>query len=76
MMFNNFKLPKDHTFIYLDVVNLFGNLMKDVVEIINIKWGTIREHSEINQRLLLEIIQFILDDDYRVFRGRKLMDVQ
>lgn len=70
-MLNNFKLPHDCTLISLDVVNLFGNLGKStVVEVMNIKWDIIKEHTKINKKLFLEMVQFILENNYFVFQER------
>lgn len=70
-MINNFKLPQDCTLISLDVVNLFGNLGKStVVEVMNIKWDIIKEHTKINKKLFLEMVQFILENNYFVFQER------
>lgn len=67
---NNFILPADYTLISLDVVNLFGNLDKhDVIKVIKEKWNQIKNHTQINMELFLEIVSFLLENNYCTYKG-------
>ncbi|XP_045466743.1 uncharacterized protein LOC123675429 [Harmonia axyridis] len=73
---NNFKLPENYTLISLDVINLFGNLDKnDIIEVLKQKWDKIKEHTNINMELFMEIILFILNNNYCVFKEKYYLQI-
>lgn len=68
---NNFQLPNNHKIVSFDVVNLFGNLDKNnIIRILEKKWETIQYHAKMDKDLFLEIIQYILENNYCTFRGK------
>ncbi|XP_044749651.1 uncharacterized protein LOC123310247 [Coccinella septempunctata] len=68
---NNFQLPNNHKIVSFDVVNLFGNLDKNnIIRILEKKWETIQHHTKMDKDLFLEIIQYILENNYCTFRGK------
>lgn len=67
---NDFEIPDDHRLISLDVVNLFGNLeKKKIIEILKLKWENIRPHTNLDMNLFMEIITFLLENNYCTFQG-------
>ncbi|XP_045463451.1 uncharacterized protein LOC123673068 [Harmonia axyridis] len=73
---NNFKLPENYTLISLDFINLFGNLDKnDIIEVLKQKWDIIKEHTNINMELFMEIILFILNNNYCVFKEKYYLQI-
>ncbi|KXJ76535.1 hypothetical protein RP20_CCG009440 [Aedes albopictus] len=63
------KLPEGYVLVSFDVVSLFTNIPKDLVlrNIIE-NWSDIKEATNINLDLFLEIVEFCLDSSYFCFR--------
>lgn len=73
---NNFMLPQDHVLVSLDVINLYGNIYKElVIKVLNLKWNSIREHTTIPRERFLELVSFVLDNNYFTFQGNYYLQV-
>lgn len=69
---NNSKLHQNYVVIYLHVVNLFGNISKELVTSIIIgKWQQIKSHTNINKNVFLEVVHFIFDNNYYIVSWSK-----
>ncbi|XP_044760159.1 uncharacterized protein LOC123317619 [Coccinella septempunctata] len=67
---NNFELPPDYVVISLDVVNLFGNISKELVlKAIEFHWDKIEACCNISKEYFKEIITFLLESGYFMFDG-------
>ncbi|XP_044744509.1 uncharacterized protein LOC123306525 [Coccinella septempunctata] len=67
---NNFELPPDHVVISLDVINLFGNISKELVlKAIEFHWDKIEACCNISKEYFKEIITFLLESGYFMFDG-------
>lgn len=76
---NDMHVPQNHEIISLDVINLFGNISRDVViKVLNERWGTIDPHfncpkissSPKRKQLFIEMILFTLDNNYFTYEDR------
>ncbi|XP_062715777.1 uncharacterized protein LOC134291698 [Aedes albopictus] len=68
---NSVQLPPDYVLISLDVVSLFTCIPKDLVirDVIN-NWENIKQHTDINLDLFLEMTEFCIDCSYFRFKGQ------
>lgn len=67
---NNFELPPDYVVISLDVVNLFGNISKELVlRAMEFHWNKIEAVCNISKEYFKEIITFLLESGYFMFDG-------
>ncbi|XP_044758812.1 uncharacterized protein LOC123316653 [Coccinella septempunctata] len=70
MKVNNIEIPSDYVVISLDVINLFGNISKELVlEAIESNWNKIEEVCNIPKEYFKEIITFLLESGYFIFDG-------
>ncbi|XP_044762033.1 uncharacterized protein LOC123319229 [Coccinella septempunctata] len=68
---NNFELPPGYVLISLDVVNLFGNISRELVlAALDDSWDKISEHCTIPQEKFKQIITFLMDSGYFMFNGK------
>lgn len=73
---NNQIIPPGYQLASLDVVNLFGNIYKELVlEVIEVKWSIIEEHCNVPKALFLEIIEFLLTNNYFTFQGEYYVQI-
>lgn len=62
---NGFVLPCDYVVASLDVVNLFGNLSKELITTVIIEnWPEICRKTNVSKELFLELLHFVLDNNY------------
>ncbi|XP_062714231.1 uncharacterized protein LOC134291004 [Aedes albopictus] len=65
------KVPEDHVIVSFDVISLFTNVPKELIlRAIREDWDRIKEHTQINMYLFLEIVNFCLDNSYFMFRSQ------
>ncbi|XP_062538225.1 uncharacterized protein LOC134206513 [Armigeres subalbatus] len=68
---NGTQLPPNHMLVSLDVTALFTSIPKHlVIENVRQKWNDIKQHTNINQSLFVEIIEFCIDSSYFVYEGQ------
>lgn len=68
---NDLAIPPEYEVVSLDVVNLFGNIYKELVmKVLETKWSKIEEHCNVPKTLFMEIVEFILDNNYFMFEGK------
>lgn len=68
---NNLNLPNNYVVVSFDVVNLFGNISKELVTtVIKKKWQDINRTTNISQDLFLELIHFVLDNNYFLYEDQ------
>lgn len=74
---NTVTIPPGYKMVSFDVVSLFTNIPRELVEhdIIN-RWNTIAPHTQINLDLFLEIVSFCMDASYFVFRNQHYLQIQ
>lgn len=66
---NNVQLPPDYVLISLDVVSLFTCIPRElVVQNVIMHWEAIKEHTDINLDLFLEITEFCINCSYFQFK--------
>ncbi|XP_062538217.1 uncharacterized protein LOC134206504 [Armigeres subalbatus] len=70
------QLPPGYVLISLDVVSLFTSIPKDLVlrDVIN-NWVNIKQNTDINLDLFLEITEFCIDCSYFQFKGQFFQQV-
>ncbi|XP_062704303.1 uncharacterized protein LOC134286667 [Aedes albopictus] len=68
---NSVQLPPDYVLISLDVVSLFTCIPKNLVirDVIH-NWENIKQHTDINLDLFLEMTEFCIDCSYFRFKGQ------
>ncbi|XP_062539104.1 uncharacterized protein LOC134207396 [Armigeres subalbatus] len=73
---NSIQLPPGYVLISLDVVSLFTCIPKDLVlrDVIN-NWVNIKQNTDINLDLFLEITEFCIDCSYFQFKGQFFQQV-
>lgn len=65
---NNLTIPDGYELASLDVINLFGNIYNEmVIKVINNKWPKIEQHCNIPKALFIEMIEFVLSNNYFTF---------
>lgn len=64
------RLTNNYILISLDVVSLFTNVHKDLInQIIEERWDVIREYVKLDKETLLELINYCFDSGYFIFEG-------
>lgn len=67
---NNFEVPTNYVVMSLDVVNLFGNISKELaLKAIEFHWDRIETSCNISQEHFKEIVTFLLESGYFMFDG-------
>lgn len=66
----NFRIPQDSSLVSLDVKSLFTNIPRDLItEIISTSWSEISQFTTIDKNMFLDLIRFVFDSSYFVYKG-------
>ncbi|XP_062711982.1 uncharacterized protein LOC134289701 [Aedes albopictus] len=73
---NNVQLPPDYVLVSLDVVSLFTCIPRElVVQNVIMRWDEIKENTNINLDLFLEMTEFCINCSYFQFKGQSYQQV-
>jgi hypothetical protein len=67
----NTQIPPGYIFISLDVQSLFSNIPTELlIDCIKNKWHEIQKHTAMSQELFIEILNYILRNNYFVYENQ------